>query len=703
MTSAAHSEYIRYKNKSSLIRRWIATIVLRSDLESQMMFSCLDRVITSGFDTSALTKDNKEDAPFVRAWLTKELKRCGTGHFDKSDVFAVNTQQIQKAMGLNSVELEVFRFACLLCCYRPLGAAAEVGSEGYTEADVCDLLSELLRKPFDVIYSALRPTGLLRQSGLVQPSGGGIGNQPLDRWLTIPVMLAREIFRAQDEDNLLINVFYKTGPKSTLKTPDFPQRSELSLLKKYLRASVKEGAVGANVLLWGPPGTGKTEMARHAAQMLRKRSLEISTIDGDNQTLSATDRLDCYRFCQAILARSSNAIVTFDEVEDVLCDGNYSQWGFRAAGKFSKSMINTILETNQTPAIWITNTVDGIDPAYLRRFDFVVNIKSPAASVKKRIAQRAFDDLPINKAFVDRVVRHDAITPAHLQKVSKICQRVGVTTAYETGHVARQILNGDLRALSELPLGTSGTVVKRHVALKYRPDLINCDTNIEQLTETLRPGSSVRICAFGPPGTGKTAWAGHLAKKVRRPLLVKHAADILDKYVGGTESNVAEAFEEARSTRSVLMLDEMDSFLPNRANADRHWEITQTNQFLTAMENYNGILICSTNLLENLDPAAMRRFDFKINFDYLKPEQACEVALDMLDVLKVELSKEDRGQLRIGLTGIKLAHGDFAALLRRYVAMRAKPGWEQVVGDLKVEASFRETENSRPIGFLANV
>ena len=121
------------------------------------------------------------------------------------------------------------------------------------------------------------------------------------------------------------------------------------------------------------------------------------------------------------------------------------------------------------------------------------------------------------------------------------------------------------------------------------------------------------------------------------------------------------------------------------------------------MENFNGILICSTNLLENLDPAAMRRFDFKINFDYLKPEQACEVALDMLDVLKVELSKEDRGQLRIGLTGIKLAHGDFAALLRRYVAMRAKPGWEQVVGDLKVEASFRETENSRPIGFLANV
>ena len=134
-----------------------------------------------------------------------------------------------------------------------------------------------------------------------------MGSQPLERWLTIPAMLAREIFRAQEEDNLLINVFYQTGPKSTLKRQDFPQSSELSLLKKYLQASIKEGAVGANVLLWGPPGTGKTEMGRHVAQSLRKRSLEISTIDSDNQALKATDRLDSYRFCQAVLAKTSNA------------------------------------------------------------------------------------------------------------------------------------------------------------------------------------------------------------------------------------------------------------------------------------------------------------------------------------------------------------------------------------------------------------
>jgi transitional endoplasmic reticulum ATPase len=364
--------------------------------------------------------------------------------------------------------------------------------------------------------------------------------------------------------------------------------------------------------------------------------------------------------------------------------------------------MNTILETNTTPAIWITNTVSGIDPAYLRRFDFVVNLKTPRAAVKQRIASRAFRDLPISESMVSQIVRHKAITPAHMSKVSKICERMGAATQHEVGYVANYVLNGDLKAVHEPPLEISRPRKRSSAKLPYRPDLINCDTNIEHLTTSLRPGSSVRICSFGPPGTGKTAWARHLAETLKRPLLVKRAADILDKYIGETEKNIAKIFKEATSTRSVLMLDEMDSFLPDRSNATRHWEVTQANQFLTAMEEYEGILVCSTNLKGRLDPATMRRFDFKINFDYLNPEQACEVALDLLEALKVKLSKESRGQLRIALTGYKLSHGDFAVLLRRYVAIKTKPGWEQVVEDLKTEASFRETE-SRPIGFLADL
>jgi SpoVK/Ycf46/Vps4 family AAA+-type ATPase len=396
--------------------------------------------------------------------------------------------------------------------------------------------------------------------------------------------------------------------------------------------------------------------------------------------------------------------VTFDEVEDVLCDGSYSMWGFRSNAKFSKSMINTILETNKTPAIWITNTVDGIDPAYLRRFDFVINLKTPVAGTKKRMALRTFGDLPMQKGVVDRLVSHDAITAAHMKKVTKICERVGATTAKEVSHITDKVLNGDLKAVSERPLKIRPSLVaKRRVELPYRPDLINCDTDIEHLSKNLRSYSSARICAFGPPGTGKTAWAKHLAKKVRRPLLIKRASDILDKYVGGTEKNIAAVFREATSTRSILMLDEMDSFLPDRANATRQWEVTQANQFLTAMEEYNGILICSTNLLGNLDPATMRRFDFKIHFNYLTEEQALEIGIDLMKTLRVKLTRESKDELLARLSDVKLSHGDFAVLLRRYRALKAKPDVQQLIKDLKWEASFRDQDSLRPIGFLADV
>ena len=139
MTSSAHSEYIRYDQKSALIRRWIATILLKSDLEGYLAFNGLEPIITRGFDTSSVNKENREDAPFIRAWLKEEHAKCGKESFDEADVFAINTRRIQKSMGLNKVELAVLRFACLVNCYKPLEAATEFGGNCFAEADLCGM------------------------------------------------------------------------------------------------------------------------------------------------------------------------------------------------------------------------------------------------------------------------------------------------------------------------------------------------------------------------------------------------------------------------------------------------------------------------------------------------------------------------------------------------------------------------------------
>ena len=701
MQRRKESRYIRYNQPTEVIRRWIAILLLKADLEGHFVFGSIDRSILSGFDVASLNKDNHQDAEFMRSWLKVEQKRCLDRSFDEEDVFAINTRNIKVAMGLNEAELAILRFACLLNSYTPMDGAADICGTQYTEVGLCDLLSELLGKPFGAIYDALHPTGLLRRSGLLRQHFLGSNSQRLNAWLSVPEVMLRQVFRDQGGSNILLEAFYQTGPKSTLAARDFSyMRKEVALIKQYLRTSFKSSAIGANVLLWGAPGTGKTELARYLAQSLRKRSLEVNTINSDNEAMSVPSRLDCYRFCQGIIRRGGASLIVFDEVEEVLCNANFARMGFKDDSKVGKGLINKILEENNTPAIWITNTVDGVDPAYLRRFDMVQQLKTPLPATKKRMARRVFKDLPLDSALVDQIAEHKAITPAHLQKITRICNRLGVETTNEAANVVNQVLNGDLAAIRAKPINTSKLSGGKKPSLTYKPSLINCDTDIEQIGRHLNAGSSARMCLFGPPGTGKTAWARYVARAVKRPLLVKQAADLLNEYVGGTEKRIRAAFEEATRTKSILLFDEVDSFLPDRKSVSQHWEVSQANQFLTALEEFNGVLLCTTNLMDNLDPATMRRFDFKISFDYLKPEQALEMAMDFCRAFKVPVTKQGRVMLEANLGRLKLAQGDFAALLRRYSVMNDKPKVRKLCEELKKEVGFREEVKSRPIGFV---
>ena len=126
----------------------------------------------------------------------------------------------------------------------------------------------------------------------------------------------------------------------------------------------------------------------------------------------------------------------------------------------------------------------------------------------------------------------------------------------------------------------------------------------------------------GPPGSGKSAWVRHLAARMGLPVLQKRASDILDAFVGGTERNIADAFAEARDTNAFLVFDEADSLLLDRVDAVRSWEISQVNEMLTWMEQHALPFACTTNLLDRLDRASLRRFLVKVRFDWLTRTQA---------------------------------------------------------------------------------
>ena len=139
-----------------------------------------------------------------------------------------------------------------------------------------------------------------------------------------------------------------------------------------------------------------------------------------------------------------------------------------------------------------------------------------------------------------------------------------------------------------------------------------------------RRGVDARIIFYGPPGTGKTMTAYSLARSLKRQVLSFDCSKILSMYVGESEKNVRKIFDtfkeltEKTKTEPILLLNEADQFLSARSSGSGGSAEQMHNQmqniFLEQIEGFRGVLIATTNLLENIDGAFSRRFNYKIEF-----------------------------------------------------------------------------------------
>lgn len=155
--------------------------------------------------------------------------------------------------------------------------------------------------------------------------------------------------------------------------------------------------------------------------------------------------------------------------------------------------------------------------------------------------------------------------------------------------------------------GSSATPTERGarpVVTDYDLSLLNVESRfpIARIVDALRCRSHGCLCFHGAPGTGKTALTEHIARALQRPLLIRQASDLVSKFLGETEQNMARMFEEAENEQAVLLLDEADSFLRSRQRAQL--QLSQVNEMLQGMERFAGILICTTNPFDELDEAA---------------------------------------------------------------------------------------------------
>ena len=593
-----------------------------------------------------------------------------------------NLASLAEFLQLNPVEQELLRFAMHL---RSEGAMQDL-FECLPKSDLqrtATIMADLLKQPKNEILSALKKGSKLDAYGLIERNYRLDGVQDYLAW---GETLDFDEFVTQPlNEYALLKSCTEIPQVPSLQLDDFVHIASMKdMMLTYLQQALKHHQKGVNLLIYGEPGTGKTEFAGLLAQALGISAYNITYMDSDGDVVKAEQRLNYSRLAQTLL-NGKQALLIFDEIEDVF-NGSLME---RSVAQKNKAWTNQLLENNNVPMIWLSNSVFGIDPAFLRRFDFILEMPDlPLRNKSALITQLAEGKL--SPAYVQHFAKVRSLTPAILSRTIRVAKELNTSNFAET---LLMMFNQTLKSqnkpkIEPLVLGKAD----------YNLDYVACNDNIHRISEGLKRSKKGRICCYGPPGTGKTAWAGWLAEQLDMPLLLCKGSDLLDPYVGGTERNIAQAFEQAKADNALLVLDEVDTFLFSREGANRSWERSQVNEMLTQIERFEGLMVVSTNLIEVLDPAALRRFDLKLKFDYLTLPQRLDFAKQQAEILGLPLlSEEDLSQIEsLNL----LTPGDFAAVARRhqFSPFQKVQDWLSALqGECEVKPAFSAT--TRRIGF----
>ena len=141
------------------------------------------------------------------------------------------------------------------------------------------------------------------------------------------------------------------------------------------------------------------------------------------------------------------------------------------------------------------------------------------------------------------------------------------------------------------------------------------------VTKKIRHSRGLTFLFFGPPGTGKSMLAEAVAARLGRKVLQVEVPKILSRWVGETDKQIARAFTAARANNLVLLFDEADSLLVRREMLYQDHDIRFVNDMLAAIEQYEGVVVLTTNMDTLLDPAIERRLDLRVRFDQPTVEQ----------------------------------------------------------------------------------
>jgi len=609
--------------------------------------------------------------------------------------FQTNLQNLSNLVGLDDTDLEILKFAVMGKSYKLFDTVIDYLGDDLTSKQAKDALALILDIDYHKINNALLPNATLVSSSLVTFQSNNWLRSDLSGKFELPSDTFIEfLFYSQESDITLAlkdSIHKVSYGALSMKDYDYIKK-DVTLLKQYLKKALKDKLKGVNVLLYGIPGTGKTELTKTIAKELKSELYEVSYIDEDDDAANLRERTKAYKNAQALL-KNKNVILMYDEAEDIF--DNYQSF-FSYKKQDNKAWINHMLETNPIPTLWITNDIDSVDPAIVRRFDMTLEMKVPNKKKRIEIILHYANGM-IDKKIIKKLAKNPYVSPAVIERAIKVAKYDKPEMFSKTVY---RLIDKTLKAQRYTGLKKLKSPKKKpkdRLPNTYDPTIINVDTNLKRLAQGISKDENARLCFYGIPGTGKSAYGQYIAKKLGRKVIVKKGSDLLSMWVGGTEKNIAKAFDEAKKKKAVLIFDEVDSFLRDRTQTNANWEVTQVNEMLTQMESFEGVFIATTNLLDNLDKASLRRFDMKLEFKALQPQQAQKLLLSYAKVLDFDTKKTD---IIKSFDVTNLTPGDFATVMRQH-KFNPIDTLEEFVKRLKEEIKVKTDKNhTKKMGFL---
>lgn len=522
------------------------------------------------------------------------------------------------------------------------------------------------------VRACLSADGRLRESGLLAVDEDG--DITVLRRLTS--LLARRAPLEGDVRGLLLS------PPRRAELPweafaHLGQQAELAA--RLLAAAIVEREPGVGILLYGPPGTGKTAFAATLAARIGAMLHPVGESDDYGEEPTGTERLAELRLSQRLLGDAASVLL-FDEAEDL-----FPSFGFSEQRSRSRVFLHRLLEQGRAPVIWTANDISVLGPAVARRMMLCIEVRQPGLAVRKQLwgNMARSEGVELTDAAASELARAVPAAPGILRNALRATRLVGGDSK-----TALRVATGVARVVA----GGSLPLPEQDIPADYDPALVQADCNLAALARKVTcSGASMAptLLLSGPPGSGKSAYVRYLAAEMNLPVLLKRASDLLGKYVGETEAQIASAFAEARDTGAFLVFDEADSLLADRRGAHQSWEVTQVNEMLTWMENHPLPFACTTNLVDRLDPASLRRFLLKVRFGYLTSDQA-RLAFARFFAATAPASL-DRLQ--------QLTPADFALVRRRAAFLEGPVTLDGIVSFLEDETAGRD--GGRRIGFAA--